>query len=132
MIGLSLLFLAVLLLQIFVPAGNFWIPELEVLGWVLWAVFAVEFGFRVYLSQRRWRYVWTHPLDLIIVLVPFLRPLRLLRLLAIVGSFAQRAERSLAGRALSFSLLTAAVLIVVSAMAVLYTEGDNPGSAIDS
>src|SRR3989304_185971 len=47
--------------------------------WVIWAAFAVDLGVRTYLSPRRLNYLVTHWYDVLIVVVPFLRPLRVLR-----------------------------------------------------
>lgn len=46
---------------------------------VLWAVFAAEYGIKLYLAPNRRRFVARHIPDLIIVVVPMLRPLRVLR-----------------------------------------------------
>jgi hypothetical protein len=40
----------------------------------------VEYVLLVYLSTDRWQTVRAHKLDLVLVLIPFLRPLRLVRL----------------------------------------------------
>jgi voltage-gated potassium channel len=50
----------------------------------IWAVFAVDYVARLYLVLDRGQYVWTHFLDLVIVLLPMLRPLRILRILRVL------------------------------------------------
>lgn len=52
----------------------------ELVGWVAWAMFAVDYLARLYLSRRRARFVGTHLPDLAVIALPLLRPLRLLRL----------------------------------------------------
>jgi voltage-gated potassium channel len=49
------------------------------IDYALWAVFAAEYGIKLYLAPNRRRFVAQHIPDLIIVLVPMLRPLRVLR-----------------------------------------------------
>jgi len=44
--------------------------------WVIWAVFAADLAVRTYLSERRVRYLVGHWFDVLIVVLPFLRPLR--------------------------------------------------------
>jgi voltage-gated potassium channel len=70
---------------------------------VLWVAFGVDYGARLYLAPARWRFVRTHPLDLLVLVPPVLRPLRALRLArlgALAGVAHGRAQRSLDGRRL--------------------------------
>jgi voltage-gated potassium channel len=111
---------------------------------VLWAVFAAEYGIKLYLAPNRRRFVAHHIPDLIIVAVPMLRPLRvlrsvrLLRLLRLVllGGFAAKGVREarsiLRHRGLNWVLLIALVLNLVAAAAVLEFERGNPEANIDS
>jgi voltage-gated potassium channel len=98
---------------------------------LIWLLFAIDFIVRVALAERRWRYLFTHPVDLLIVVLPALRPLRVLRVFTV--------GHALVSRAGSFSLLrtaqaiagAAALLIFMSALAVLDSERHAPGSNID-
>jgi voltage-gated potassium channel len=49
------------------------------IDWIIWAVFAVEYVVRLFLSPRKLIFVRRNLLDLFIVLLPFLRPLRIVR-----------------------------------------------------
>jgi voltage-gated potassium channel len=49
------------------------------LDWLLWAAFAVEYGIRLYLAPDKGRLMKDNVIDLVVVLVPFLRPLRIAR-----------------------------------------------------
>jgi voltage-gated potassium channel len=51
------------------------------LDWTIWALFATDFGVKVAVAPRRFDYVRTHPLEAAMVVLPFLRPLRLARFL---------------------------------------------------
>lgn len=62
-------------------------------SWSVWAAFAVDFAARVYLSDVRPRYVLWHWYDVALIVMPMLRPLSLLRLLA----FARVLQRTAAG-----------------------------------
>jgi hypothetical protein len=98
--------------------------------YLLWAVFAAEYGIKLYLAPNRRRFVAHHIPDLIIVVVPMLRPLRVLRSvrllrllrLALLGSFAAKGLREvrevLRRRGLSWVLLIVLVLNLVAAAAV--------------
>ena len=48
-------------------------------NWFIWAVFAVELVVKTYLAPERRRYLVRHWFDVLIVVIPFLRPLRIVR-----------------------------------------------------
>ncbi|HUF53164.1 MAG TPA: potassium channel family protein [Dehalococcoidia bacterium] len=52
---------------------------IETALWIIWAIFAVELGIRTYLVERKIPYLVRHWYDVLIVIVPFLRPLRIAR-----------------------------------------------------
>jgi voltage-gated potassium channel len=54
---------------------------LSILSYVIWAAFIVDFVGRVYLADNRRVYVTRHLFDLVMLVLPMLRPLRALRIL---------------------------------------------------
>jgi voltage-gated potassium channel len=64
------------------------------LDWFIWGVFAAEYGIRLYLAPKKWAFVRHHVIDLVVVLLPFLRPLRVVRSARVLRIF--RAARSVA------------------------------------
>ncbi len=52
---------------------------IEGVSYIIWAIFAVELSVRTFLSEQRIRYLIRHWYDVLIVVVPFLRPLRIAR-----------------------------------------------------
>ena len=101
-----------------------------VLDLVVWAVFALELAAKTYLAPSRVAYLRGHWYDVLIVALPFLRPLRivqsarllrLLRLARLVG-FAVRAQHvlgSLLDRHGLKYVLVLAVLVVVACSAMI-------------
>lgn len=49
------------------------------LDWMIWGVFVVEYGIRLYLAPAKWAFVRRNKIDLIVIVLPFLRPLRVAR-----------------------------------------------------
>lgn len=49
--------------------------------WLIWAAFAADFGVKLTVAPHRASYARTHPLEVAMVILPFLRPFRLLRLI---------------------------------------------------
>ncbi len=56
----------------------------SIVVYAVWALFAVDFITRVVLSDARWHFIGYHIPDLLSVALPVLRPLRLLRLVALI------------------------------------------------
>lgn len=52
---------------------------IEGVSYVIWAIFAVELSIRTFLAENRIPYLIRHWYDVLIVVVPFLRPLRIAR-----------------------------------------------------
>ena len=85
-------------------------------------MFAVEFGVKLALVQHRRRYLITHWLDLLTLCVPFLRPLRLLRLAVVAARFWRPSKYILRKQTWAFIGVTSAAVIVGSAVAVYAFE----------
>lgn len=103
---------------------------LNVIDYGTWVVFAVDFVVRVGLARRRHRYVLRHLLDLAIVLLPLLRPLRLLRLLVLLRFIERRAASTLQGRVAAYVAVSMVLLIYTGALAELAAERGAPGANI--
>jgi voltage-gated potassium channel len=105
---------------------------LDVVLWVIWGVFVVDFVGRLVLARNRWRFVARHPFDLLVVLAPFFRFLRLLRLVAVVSSLARVLRDDFRGRVGSYLLVSVSLVGFVAALAVYEVERDAPDASITS
>jgi len=121
LVPLALIFLAVLLIPLAVHLTPQERAAFLVANILIWVAFAVDYLVRLYLAPARGRFVRTHVLDFIVVCVPFLRPLRLLRVIGIAGEYVARSRRHLARRALAF-VGVVAVVAVLSGAAVIYNS----------
>lgn len=136
MTALTLAWLPVLLVPLFVHVDGAVASSLDVTDYAIWAVFALEYLARLRLAQHRWAYVRGHPFDLLVVVVPFFRPLRLLRLLrwlrvgSVVSDGAARARQIITHKGLHIVLLAALVLVVGWAGIVTLAEEHAAGSNI--
>ena len=100
----------------------------EVANIGIWVAFAVDLGIRVSLAPHRLRWLLRHPIDVLTVALPLLRPLRILRIFTAGHSLLTRRGGLLrTGQAV---LLSALVLVVVGALAVLDAEQTAPGASI--
>ena len=97
---------------------------LELASWTVWAAFAVDFAARLWLAQERRRYAVSHWYDVALIVLPMLRPLRLLRLLAFARVLNRSAAGSLVGKVSAYVAGTAVMALGLGALAVLDAEQD--------
>lgn len=103
---------------------------LTLVSWTVWAAFAIDFAVRVALARDRARYARKHWYDVALIALPMLRPLRLLRLLALARVLNRAAARNLAERVTLYVIGTALAAVGLGALAVLDAEQDAPGANI--
>ncbi|HQE30426.1 MAG TPA: ion channel [Propionibacteriaceae bacterium] len=103
---------------------------LDALSWTVWAAFAVDFAIRLWLADQRWRYAQKHWYDVALIAIPMLRPLRLLRLLALARILNRSASSSLAGRVGTYVGGTALMAVFLGAVAMLDAERHDPNANI--
>ena len=107
-----------------------------VVDWAIWGIFALELGVKTYLSPNRGVYLKQHWFDVLIVVVPFLRPLRVvrsaralrvlgaLRVFSIFTRTAHSIRAVLAGHGLQYVLLVGGAIIVgCSGLVTLFESG---------
>ena len=97
---------------------------------VVWTLFGVDYLVRLALAPSRGQWFLHHLPDLAVIALPILRPLRLLRLVTLVGIMQRSAGTALRGRITLYTAGSAALLIFTSALATLDAERDEPGSSI--
>lgn len=136
---ITILWIPVLLIPLVRPVQGTVAETFAVIDYMVWALFALEYVIKLYLAPSRWHFVRTHILDLLIVAVPFFRPLRIGRLarlarLVRVGIVAGRAigrgKSVMTHRGLHFVLLTVAIIIFACAGLVTVAERNAAGSNI--
>jgi voltage-gated potassium channel len=114
------------------------------LDWAVWAAFALEYVVRLTLTTTgRWRFVRREWPDLLIIVLPFLRPLRivrsaralrLLRLGRLAGFLAetgQETRRLLVRHQLHYALLVT-MLVVLGCAGLVFALEDGSDGSIDS
>jgi voltage-gated potassium channel len=89
---------------------------------VVWALFAVDYLVRLYLSASRVAFVRRHLFDLLMVVVPVFRPLRALRIVPVLLRMNERATASFRGRVVTYVAGAVVLTLFVAALAVLDAE----------
>jgi voltage-gated potassium channel len=98
----------------------------------IWAVFALDYLIRLALAERRSSFVKRHLLDLAVIILPLLRPLRALRLITAISILNRNARGSLHGRVATYVVASVALLVFVASLAILDAERGKPASNIES
>jgi len=97
--------------------------------WLIWLAFAADVATRIALARSSWRFILKHPLDILALFNPALRPLKILAVFT-NGSKVLRGRGALnATRAVA---LSAALLMWIGAVAILGAERGVVGSSISS
>ena len=109
---LALLFLVTFTLQWLYLNPPSWLRNgLMVIQLLVWAAFAVDYVVRLALVDARWDFVRTHKADLLMVVVPMLRMLRVLLLL-------RKSLRSISTERIAGSLFSLVAVVVVTAAVI--------------
>jgi voltage-gated potassium channel len=145
-VPLALASLALVLIAVIELTGEVsgaWEGRLATLGWVLWGLFFVEFAAKFALAPVKRHYLREHWLDALIVLLPFLKVLRLarvlrasralptFRLLVFGGRGSQSALELLRRRRLGQLAIISAMVMLVGAALGFLLEAGAPGSPIE-
>jgi voltage-gated potassium channel len=102
----------------------------EAVSYVIWALFALDYLIQLKLAPDNRKYIAGHLLTLLLVIVPFFRPLRALRALVFTTQAGHKSRRSLI-RSLPIMIAGAAILmIVIMGAAILDIERNAPGANI--
>ncbi len=106
--------------------------------YVIWGAFATVFGAKLLVAPNRWGYVKTHPLEAAMVVLPFLRPLRLVRVLTLLrlavalGLNTRLIRAFFLRRGTGFVVAALLVAIVGGGTIVFAAEQNHAGSEITS
>lgn len=112
--------------------GAGWALACEVVMWATWALFAVDYLARFVLVDDRHAFFVRHLHELAMVALPLLRPLRLLRLVTLLGVLNRRAETALRGRVIVYVTGATSLIILLAALAVLDAERSSQDAQITS
>ena len=96
----------------------------EVVAIAVWVVFGIDYIVRLVLAKQRTRWFFRNIVDFIVLVMPALRPLRLVRLLFLVRVFRRNAPRLVRNRILAFASISTVLLVYIASLAVLEAERD--------
>ena len=100
--------------------------------WLLWVIFLVDYVVNLVTAESRGAWFIRNLHELAVLVLPFLRPLRLLRLVTLVRVINRAAGSALRGRVVFYVIGSAALLAYAGALAVLDAEKEAAGANITS
>ncbi|WP_259471494.1 potassium channel family protein [Streptomyces shenzhenensis] len=112
--------------------GTGWRDLCQAALFAAWALFAVDYAVRWRLSGQRLRFVRTHGLDTLVLLLPLLRPLRVVRLYETVQHRHGRPRLALHARVIVYAGLSAVLLGFSGALAVYQQERGAPDATMQT
>lgn len=127
MVLLSIIFLAAVALPELVDVAPDLDESLEAINWFIWAVFAFELLVMTYLAPDRVRYLMRHWIDVLTVFVPFLRPIRLLRIAIVSARLWSEVRVLIYQRTFSTVAMTSIVSAISAATLVYAVERGGEG-----
>lgn len=128
----ALTFLVAYSVQVLAQPRTWTDAALDVVVVLSWAVFAVDYVVRLTLAPDRGRWFVLHLVDLAVVALPLLRPLRMLRLLVLVAALQRALGGAIRGRVVVYTVSSAVLFIYVASLAMLESERGHPDAVISS
>lgn len=115
-----------------VDVDSAWHRPLIVILVLSWIVFLVDVIVRILVTPRggRWRFVFTHPIDVLSGLIPLFRALRVLELLNQIPYLRRHTGGAVRAQFIVFAVSYALAFIYFVSLATLQVERDAPGANI--
>lgn len=104
---------------------------LQIVSWTVWVAFAADFAARIWLAAGdRKGYAVRHWYDAALIVLPMLRPLRVLRVLAFARVLNRSVAGNLVGQVTTYVVGVAVASVGLGSIAVLSAEQEAPGANI--
>ncbi|WP_240640415.1 potassium channel family protein [Microbacterium sp. 10M-3C3] len=121
-------FLGAYATQILARPGGVLEAAAEATLWVTWAMFLGDYVVRLAIARRRGRWFVRHLLDLAIVVLPMLRPLRLMRFFTVLAIIQRNTGTMLRGKVAIYTVGATVLTVIVAGLAVFDAERGSGGS----
>lgn len=126
MLILSVVYVVVALLPDIAVLSPDDLEFLDGLLWIVWGIFATELLVKIFVSPKPLQYMMQNWPDVLIVAMPFLRPLRFLRILLVLPKAWRQTKSVLRQKTFSFIGLTSLSTVLLSAAFVYLVEKGAP------
>ena len=128
---LALIFLVIYAGQVLVePTNGALVQFLNYSSWTIWGVFLFDYLFRIYLATDRITYFKKRILELFVIALPMLRPLRSLRVLSLANLTTRKRESEYFLNGARIVAASTVFLVLIGALGVLDAERNAPDANI--
>jgi voltage-gated potassium channel len=137
---LSIIFIPILVTPFLFDLNDIAQVTLETLDRIIWAIFVLDLIVKIYFSENRVQYIKSHPFDVLVALLPFLRSLRVLRamkglkivrVLATLGHIGTTIRRIARRKGIQLSLAFALIVFLVASIMLFIVEKDSNSQISD-
>jgi voltage-gated potassium channel len=128
--GVALAFLALYSVKVLVRPEGGADTAVDIALLAVYCIFVADYGVRLYLADPRGRWFIRHLWELPIIVLPFLRPLRLLSLAVVVNALQRAVGQTIRGKVIVYTACGAVAIVYAASLAILDVEGTRPESKI--
>ena len=96
----------------------------------LYFVFIADYLARLYLADSRGKWFVRNLFDLVIVVLPFLRPLRLLSLVVVITALQRAVGHTIRGKVIIYTICGTVLIVYAASLAIIDVEADHPDANI--
>ena len=130
LVGAAFLFLAAYSILIIVEPPAPYADALALSSGSTWAAFGVDYIVKLLLAPRPGRWFIRHPMELLMVVLPVVRPLRLLRPFTLRQVMDRAPGTAIRTRVMAYVIASAVLLVYTVALSVLSFEKGAPNANI--
>jgi voltage-gated potassium channel len=128
--GVALAFLALYSVKVLARPEGGADRAVDIALLAVYFIFVADYGVRLYLADPRGRWFIRHLWELPIIVLPFLRPLRLLSLAVVVNALQRAVGQTIRGKVIVYTACGAVAIVYAASLAILDVEGTRPESKI--
>src|SRR5258705_3979033 len=128
--GVALAFLALYSVKVLVRPEGGADKAVDIALLAVYCIFVADYAVRLYLADPRGRWFIRHLWELPVILLPFLRPMRLLSLAVVVTTLQQAVGHTIRGKVMVYTACGAVTIVYAASLAILDVEGMRPESKI--
>jgi voltage-gated potassium channel len=98
------------------------LDALDLVTLVIWVLFGIDYAVRLLLARSRGKWFVRNFFDFVVIVLPALRPLKLLRLVTVLNILHRTIGSAVRTRILTFALGSTTLLVYIASLAVLDAE----------
>jgi voltage-gated potassium channel len=128
--GVAVGFLALYSVKVLVRPHGDVDRAVDIALFAVYCIFVADYAVRLYLADPRGKWFVRHLWELPIIVLPFLRPLRLLSLAVVVNALQRAVGQTIHGKVIVYTACGAVAIVYAASLAILDVEGTQPESKI--